>query len=229
MLKGLLITKVMMRGKLYAVGVGPGDPELLTLKAVKAIRMADVIACPAKGDAPGLAYQIAKEAFPEICSKETQLLHFPMSAEGKQKAHVEAAEEIISGLQKGRNIAFLTLGDPGFYSTFTYVSKIITEKGYDIEIISGVPSFCAAAARLQLSLASGGGSVLISAGEYRDFPGTVIVMKAGSRLRSLKKQITAKGKKAYLVENCGMESEKIYSDIPSMPDQTGYFSLLIIE
>ena len=64
-----------MKGILYAVGVGPGDPDMLTMKAVKTINMADVIACPAKDSEPGVAYQIAKQACPCVSEKETQARH----------------------------------------------------------------------------------------------------------------------------------------------------------
>ena len=66
----------MKKGKIVIIGVGPGDPELITLKAVKEMRTADVIACPAKGDEPGIAYHIAAEAVPDIREKEVRLLNF---------------------------------------------------------------------------------------------------------------------------------------------------------
>ncbi len=220
---------IFMKGKLYGVGVGPGDPELLTLKAVKTIAMADVIACPAKGDEPGLAYRIAEKAVPEINAREKLLLRFPMTTGGQEQEHLEAAEKIISQLEAGKNTAFLTLGDPGFYSTFFHISGIVTEKGYQAEIISGVPSFCAVSAELMLPLAVGTENVLISSGAYADFQGTQVIMKAGSRLKTLKEKICSQGKSAFLVENCGLEEERIYSGIEAMPDESGYFSTLIIK
>lgn len=221
--------EIYMRGKLYGVGVGPGDPELLTLKAVKTITAADVIACPAKGNEPGLAFQIAEKAIPEIRNKAILPLGFPMMKRVPKPEHLKAAESIISQLDAGKNTAFLTLGDPGFYSTFYYVFRIIAGKGYQAEIISGVPSFCAVSARLMLPLAEGDGSVLISSGELADFRGTQVIMKAGSRLKSLKEKIYTKGKTAYLTENCGMDDERSYSGIDTMPDEAGYFSTLIVK
>lgn len=218
-----------MRGKLYGVGVGPGDPELLTVKAVKTIAMADVIACPAKGNEPGHAYRIAEKAVPAINAREKLLLRFPMTKTRPEQEHLEAAEEIILQLEAGRNVAFLTLGDPGFYSTFFHISGIITEKGYQTEIISGVPSFCAVSAELMLPLAVGGENVLISSGEYADFQGTQVIMKAGGRLKMLKEKIRSQGKTAFLVENCCMEEERIYSGIDAIPDEAGYFSTLIVK
>ena len=96
-------------------------------------------------------------------------------------------------------------------------------------MISGVTSFSAAAARLLISIASGDDPVMITTGEVKDFDGTLIVMKAGRNLRSLKGTIAESGKQVYLVENCGMPDERVYSGITAIPDQTGYFSTLIIK
>ena len=190
--------------------------------------MADIIACPAKNHEPGIAWQIAEKAVPDIICKEKIMLDFPMAKSGLEEAHQSAAERIIVQLAAGKNVAFLTLGDPGFYSTFFYISVIAAQKGYEIEIISGIPSFCAVSAKLQLPLSLGKEPVLVSAGEWTDFPGTLVIMKAGSRLKVLKEKIRASGKTAYLVEKCGMADEKIYTGINAIPDEAGYFSIMIV-
>ena len=218
-----------IKGILYAVGVGPGDPELMTLKAVKLIKEADVIACPSKDNAPGIAYQIAFRACPEIKEKELLLLDFPMKESDLAASHQKAAESLMAVLQSGKNVAFLTLGDPGFYSTFSYISGLIEKKGFRTEIVSGVPSFCSASAGINIPIAVGSEAVMVTAGEFRDFDGTLIILKAGSRLKSLKESIIKSGKKAWLVENSGMEGEKIYKDIGVMPDKAGYFSILVVK
>lgn len=218
-----------MDGTLYAVGVGPGDPELLTLKAVRILRSADVIACPAKGDAPGVAYRIAAEALPEIAGKKLLPLSFPMTGENCSPAHAEAASRVTAELREGRSVAFLTLGDPGFYSTFFYLCKAVAESGFAVEIVSGIPSFCAASARLLTPIALGGEQVLITSEPQMDFPGTIIVMKVGRRLPAIKEKAAGAGRTAYLVENCGMENERVYSGVDTMPEEAGYFSLMIIE
>ena len=217
-----------MAGTLYGVGVGPGDPELMTLKAVKALSAADVIACPAKGDAPGIAYQIAEQAYPDISRKEILLLNFPMEKGEQSEAHQNAALSIVSQLLAGKNVVFLTLGDPGFYSTFSYISDIVKRKAFAIEIINGIPSFCAAAAKMGVPLAAGKESVMISSGDFADFEGTLIIMKAGSNLKTLKEKAAECGKMIYLVENCGMNDERIYTGMDAIPDQTGYFSILFV-
>ncbi len=218
-----------MAGILYAVGVGPGDPELLTLKAVKVINKADVIACPAKAGEAGIAYEIARGACPEIEKKERILLDFPMKESGLGAAHQEAAKRIVDVLGEGKSVAFLTLGDPGFYSTFFYISEMVSDKGFEIQIVSGITSFSGISARLNIPIAIGRENVLITTGKFRDFDGTLVVMKAGSKLKELKARVIECGKKAWLVENCGMESEKVYEDVHVIPDETGYFSVLIVK
>jgi len=218
-----------MAGKIYAIGVGPGDPELLTLKAVKIIKNVDAIACPKSSGKPGLAYRIAEQAVPEISSKELLLLEFPMRKGELGLAHEKAACQLISYLLEGKNVAFLTLGDPEFYSTFYYVADLIKEQGYEIEIISGITSFSAASARLKLPISLGDESVMITSGTYCEFDGTLAILKAGKRLKEIKEQVSAAHKNAYLVENYGMPDEKVYQDLDSIPDETGYLSVMFVK
>ncbi len=217
-----------MAGKLYAVGVGPGDPELITIKALKTIKNADCIACPESHGEPGTAYKIAKEAIPEIFSKEQLLLEFPMRKDDLSDAHQKAAQKVIYHLSSGKDVAFLTLGDPEFYSTFYYVANIIKEQGYEIEIVSGITSFSAAAAQLKLPLSLGDESVMITTGEFCEFEGTLVILKAGCKLKEIKEKASAYNKNVYMIENCGMPDEKVYYDLHSIPDEAGYFSLVIV-
>jgi len=218
-----------MSGKLYAVGVGPGDPDLMTLKAIKTIKNADCIACPESHGEPGIAYGIAKEAVPEITSKELLLLDFPMRKDDLFDAHKKAAEQIIHYLSLGKNVAFLTLGDPGIYSTFFYIAAMIKKQGYEIEVISGITSFSAVSAKLNLPLSLGNESLMITSGKYCEFEGTLVIMKAGKKLKEIKEKAFAHNKHIYLVENIGMPDEKIYFDSHSIPDDAGYFSLVIVK
>ena len=219
----------MKMGRFVIIGVGPGDPELITLKAVKAIRTADVIACPARGDEPGIAYHIVVEAVPDIREKEVLLLDFPMTNDNLEQAHREVADRLEDLLREGKNVGLLTLGDPAFYSTASYVMDPLVQEGYEIEVINGIPSFCAVSAKLLKPLALGDGAVMITSGEYRNFDGTLVIMKAGSRLEQLKDMVRKDGKEAYLVENCGMKDERIYRETSEMPEKTGYFSIMVVE
>ena len=110
-------------GKLYGLGVGPGEPELMTLKAVRLIGQCDLIAIPASGKETNAAYEIAKGAVPEIEEKELLEIPMPMirDEEKLKESHDKAANIIIEEMEKGKSIAFLTLGDPSIYSTYIYI------------------------------------------------------------------------------------------------------------
>ena len=134
----------MKPGILYGVGVGPGDPELLTLKAQRVLRTADVIAVPDKGAGEKTALTIIGDLAEE---KELLLCPAPMVRDRKalDAARDGIASRIAAVLDQGRSVAFITLGDPTVYSTYLYIHKRVRALGYEAEIVPGVPSFCAAA------------------------------------------------------------------------------------
>src|SRR5689334_6783642 len=126
-----------MLGTLYGVGVGPGDPELLTLKAVKIINNSEIIAIPSSDKEKCVAYKIALGAIPELKDKEILYISMPMTKDEKllEESHKLGAEKIIEKLKLGKNVAFLTLGDPTVYSTYLYVHKIVLNENYSAKII----------------------------------------------------------------------------------------------
>lgn len=222
-----------MSGILYAVGVGPGDPELITLKAVKILTASDVIAAPLKGSKTGLAFQIAEKAVPEIGTKEILPLDFPMTKDRNvlTKAHEAAAERIEMLIREGKTVSLITLGDPTLYSTCSYVMDRVSGKGYPVEYVCGVPSFCAAAGKVTAALAAGDQSIRISVPDKADFKqsDTTVILKAGKKLRMLKKELSDSERDVYLIENCGMPDERIYHGLSSIPDEAGYLSLMIVK
>ena len=125
----------------------------------------------------------------------------------------------------------LTLGDPALYSTSSYIWDRIKDKGYKIEIISGVPALRAAAARITTALATGNETISISTSENTDFAHqeNSIILKAGDKLGELKQKVKEAGKEAWLIENCGMPDEKVYAGIENIPDKAGYMLLLIVK
>lgn len=130
-----------MKGKLYGVGVGPGDPKLMTYKAVETIQKCQVVAVPKSGDSEQVALNIAKE----FIKNQTLIdCYMPMirDKEALRKQHEEVASELKGYLDKGQDIAFLTLGDPTIYSTYMYIHRLIKEMGYETEIIPGISSIC---------------------------------------------------------------------------------------
>ena len=228
-----------MQGKLYGVGVGPGDPELLTLKALRLIKENEVIAVPGKDIQASVAYQIVKGAYEDLDKKTLIPVAMPMTkAPQVLKAnHDKAADQVEDYLKKGKNVVFLTLGDTTVYSTYLYVHKRILERGYEAEIVSGITSFCAVAARLNMGLVEADQPLHVIPATYKaqemdeilQLPGTKVLMKTGKKMKQVKESIEKSGQKAVMIENCGMPSEKIYRSAEEIPEDSGYYSLIIVK
>ena len=223
-----------MRGKVFCIGVGPGDPELMTLKAVRLIKEKDIILLPGKEPKETVAYRIAVQSVPELEDKELVAIGMPMTKDQEilKEAHRKGAELIESYLDKGRDACFLTIGDPTIYCTFTYLQTILNKDGYETEFISGIPSFCAAAARLNIPIAEWEEPIHIlpaahNLGNELEYEGNYVIMKTGSHMGEVKDMIRSSGREARMVLNCGMKDERVYSSTDEIPDDSGYFSLII--
>lgn len=225
-----------MAGCLYSVGVGPGDPELMTLKAVRCIRRCPVIIIPTADKNSCTAYKIVRQEMPEIEEKECVSAEMPMTKDREvlRKSHEAAAAAVAAILAEGKDAAFLTIGDPTVYATPMYIHKRIAEMGFETRIISGVPSFCAAAGRMKMALAEGREQIHVIPASYDieqalELPGTRILMKAGKKMPVVKDILRRRDDEVMMIENCGMENEKIWTDTDSMPKQPGYYTLLIVK
>ena len=228
-----------MSGILYGLGVGPGDPELLTLKALRLIRENPVIAVPGNDIKASVAYQIVKGAYPNLDEKELIPVAMPMTKDRAvlEDNHNKAADAVESYLKQGKNVVFLTLGDPTIYSTYLYVHKRILERGYQAEIVSGITSFCAVAARLNMGLAEMAEPLHVIPATYKaeemdellKLPGTKVLMKSGKRLKKVRDSILRSGQNAVMIENCGMPEEKIYASAKEIPEEAGYYTLLVVK
>ncbi len=151
---------------LIGIGVGPGDPDLLTVKAVKAIQNADIIMCPAsREDRPSIAFSVVSSLIDKSKNQEIVKLIFPMT---KDKDVLEAtwkknakimAEKVLSG----KNIVYLTVGDPYLYSTWIYMHRDLEENYPDMEIsvIPGIVSMFTFASKVGISIAEGAEKVAI--------------------------------------------------------------------
>ncbi|MDU7026251.1 precorrin-2 C(20)-methyltransferase [Robinsoniella peoriensis] len=225
-----------MTGKLFGLGIGPGDPELLTLKAVRIIQESDVIAVPGKVKEESVAYQITKQAVKELDEKEIIAVHMPMTKDHEklEASHNEGADQVEKYLKEGKNVAFLTLGDPTVYSTYLYIHKRIQDRGYEVEIVSGITSFCAVAARLNMGLVEKAEPLHVIPASYQiedalQLPGTKVLMKAGKKMARVKEELRNRNESAVMIENCGMENEKIYRSVEEIPEDAGYYSLIIVK
>ncbi len=246
-----------MNGKLYVIGVGPGDPELLTLKAVRIIKESPVLCVP-KGREEGssLALSIVEKAV-RLDGKEIIEAHFPMrKTKGKRSAvsgqrsadydpeldvkWTETAVAILSQLKKGKDVGFLTLGDPTIYSTFFYLYDKLLELQPDlsIQIIPGVSSINASAARANISLGLGHERIAVLPANYLDnlkttleMFDTVVLMKVNKVLDEIIKLLRGMDLlgSAVCVSRAGMEDEKIYRDITKIKQEgLNYFSMVIV-
>ena len=226
----------MSKAKLYGVGVGPGDPELLTAKAIRVIQECAVVAVPQSGAGDQAALTIAAEY---IGDKPVLHCDMPMTRDraARDASHDRAADEISALLDEGKDVAFLTLGDPTVYSTCWYVVKRVAARGYETELVPGVPSFCAAAAALGRALCEDGEMLHIipashgAVDEGLDLAGSKVLMKAGKSILEVRDKLAARGElqNAALVERCGMEGQRIVTDLSTMDDPTGYFSIILVK
>ena len=147
-----------MTGTFYGVSVGPGDPELLTLQAVRLLRQCPVLAAPQTASGQMLALDIARRALgSELDGKTILPLQFAMSRDAAvlRASHETAASAVRPFLDAGQDVAMLNLGDVSIYATFGYLQEILQAQGYATAMAAGVPSFCAAAARLNQPLTGG--------------------------------------------------------------------------
>ena len=146
--------------ELIAVGCGPGDPDLLTVKAVKAIQNADIIMCPtSKEGKPSIALSVISSILDKTKNQEIVNLVFPMT---KDKETLESTWEknskiLAKGVLAGKNVVYITIGDPYLYSTWIYLHREISKNHPEIKItvIPGIVSMFTFAAKVGISLAEG--------------------------------------------------------------------------
>lgn len=225
---------------LYGVGLGPGDPELVTLKAIKTLYRCRAIFLPdGGGQGGGRAYRILQALDPSLLTKVIRL-PLPMGRSGPEIWR-SLAREVVAGLLSNSPCAFAVEGDPTLYGSFIRLRREILDQcdRVRVEVISGIPSFCAAAARLGVSLASGRESLAILAGplDGRELEGsfqahdTLVLLKANTCLRSLEEfqRTHAEEAEVWLVEDCGFPSERISRMKEGGTGEWGYFTLAIVE
>lgn len=227
-------------GNLIGIGVGPGDPELMTIKAIRYIKEADVICLPNASKDKCRAYRIAEEAVPEIKEKECIWCDFRMirDADLLKELHQEIYQKVRDHLVEDKKVAFLTIGDPATYSTFTYIMEIAKKDGFETELVSGVTSYDAAAARLGIALCEGEEELHIGTAqsdleELIKLPGTKIIMKSGRSLRNVKAvlQKAEQDQQAYVyaVSDCGLPDEKLFYSADEIPEDGEYMTTIIVK
>lgn len=227
--------------KLYGVGVGPGDPLLLTLKACQLIANADVVSYLANPQGNSQAKHIAREAFAMVNKEQTHIaIEMPMSTDRTlaNEAYDEGANRIAEQLDSGLDVIFLCEGDPLFFGSFSYLLTRLQDQ-HDIEVVPGVSSVHAAAAALQLPLTLQRESFAVISGRHSDEQirtaliehDSLVIMKAGqARLRILALLAeTKRTEQANYLEYISRDNQLILKDVAQLENQPGpYFSLFVI-
>ena len=226
----------MSKGILYGVSVGPGDPELLTCKAVRIIREADVVAVPNIGHKRQTAYAICEE---HLAGKELLDCSTPMTKDRSVvlEAYDKIADDLCALLDAGKSVAYLCLGDIAIYSTYIYVHDIVVARGYQAEIVPGVTSFSACAARLGMALCEGPERLLVApvmaadVDDILDVPANKVFMKSGKAVHELRDKLAERGQldQASMVANCGLPDEKVFERLADIDDDSDYFSVVIVK
>ncbi|MFT8314578.1 MAG: cobalt-factor II C(20)-methyltransferase [Clostridium sp.] len=215
--------------KLYGVGVGPGDKELLTLKAVKTIKNCEVVVVPS-GMSGGRS--IALEIAEDYISKDTEIIvkHFPMGGQKQEEKIYEAFKAIEEKLTEGKDVAFLTIGDPFVYSTYIYLLKYIEEKGYETETVPGITSFCACASLAKEPLVIGNEPLLIVPGEkvntIKDEK-YVVIMKIYKMEEKILNILEEKGFTYVYIKKAGREGQEVLRNRDDILKNREYMSLII--
>ena len=207
---------------LYGVGVGPGAADLLTLRAQRVLREANVLVLPRGNDHGGsMAWRIAKPVLGDVEGQERLYLTFPMSKDPARlrPAWDKALAEIGTRLERGLSVAFLTEGDPSLYSSFIYLAREAPRRWPEVtvEIVPGVSSLAAVPAVAGVPLADGQERIAIVPANYgvddlvrvlEEFD-TVVLMKIGSEMPNV----------LAALERVGLVDRAVYVSRATMPDQ----------
>ena len=226
-------------GTFYGIGVGPGDPELLTVKAIDALKKIDVLIAPkTEKKSDSVALSIAEPYLKP--SVEIIFQTFPMVKDfASEKKIFEAnKEEILNLLRGGKNVGFATLGDPMFYSTYIYIFRLLEPCSVKIVTIPGVPAFLAIAAQIGRPLAYGNDILTIIPAtaelnvikNFLDKADATVLMKVYKNFPEVVDALKVHGliDEAILVSRCGLDDEKIITDIVAHKDESlNYLSTIL--
>ncbi|MBI4378522.1 MAG: precorrin-2 C(20)-methyltransferase [Nitrospinae bacterium] len=243
--------------RFYGIGVGPGDPELITLKALTILKMVDIIFAPkAKMKEGSLAREIVEKVLDEKLvpapdlirgkqGKEFLELEFPMTKneEDLRKRYLKAAGLILQKIREGKQVAYLTIGDPLLYSTYIYLINILKEVAPEliVETIPGIPSYSALAARFSYSLAEKDERICICPApegmeDLREIivkNDTVVIMKVAKRLPEVINLLQEMNLLPHTIfgSHVGLEGERLVSGqdgLFALSEDEGYLSTIIV-
>lgn len=228
-----------MSGIFYGIGVGPGDPELLTVKAINAIKAADVLIAPKTEKKEGsVALSIAKPYLRSDIEIVYQVFPMVKNFADSTDAWEANKKEILSLLEQGKNVAFLTLGDPMFYSTYIYVYRLLKDEDVKIVTIPGIPAFCAIGSQAGIPIVEGNDVLSI-------IPATASPEKIEKAIANCDNAVLMKvyknfpdiadvldkhdmAKNAVMLSRCGLPDEERIDDIMTQKDKkVNYLSTIL--
>jgi precorrin-2/cobalt-factor-2 C20-methyltransferase len=228
---------------IYAVGVGPGDPELLTRKAERIIRQCSVICAPT-GAAEAASYALSiVENLLDRSRQEVITRVFPMQKQGPEleAAWEETAAEVMAHIDRGEDVAFITIGDPCLYSTFLYINRIVRKKRPDItvEIVPGISSINASAAAAGIPLGIASDRIVVIPAAFEDYElrkilkefDTVVLMKVSrvfDRIYALLLELGLADKGVF-VRRVGSPQQEVIFDLSTLVGkELDYLSMLVV-
>lgn len=219
---------------LYGVSVGPGDPELMTVKSIKIINACPVIAVPRTKGTHTAALTIAEQSC-DMKEKTILYIDFPMSDDPTviDENYVHVAGQLSGFLRRGQDVAFLTLGDVSVYSTFSYIAQRAEDMGFEVQYVAGVTSFCAMAAAVRQPLVQKEEPLIIvpaaapGFAAWMEAPGNKVVMKCGGSMSRIKQILRTQ--QVYGVTDCGLASEQCYALLDEVKEDGGYFTTLLVK
>jgi precorrin-2/cobalt-factor-2 C20-methyltransferase len=224
-----------LTGTLYGVGVGPGDPELLTAKAIRILGAVPVLAWPAPLEGEGMARSIAAGHIPAGRTEIAIRLAFRPERDDTDAAYGAAAETIAGHLAAGRDVAVLCEGDPMFFGSFIYLMARLAPR-FPVEIVPGIPAMMAASAAWKTPLATLDDSVAIVPATLPEARieallaavDAAVVMKVGRHLDKVRRVLDRLGLagNALLAERVGHPGQRLapLAEVDSAP----YFSLILV-
>ena len=221
----------------YAVGVGPGDPAWMTRQACDVLGFCPVIAAPrsASGEMPAL--EVARGAV-DLSRKSIVPLKFTAARarSARNAEYVRAASSIARVLDAGLSVAMVNLGDVSICATAYDVLDELRRRGYATQMIPGITSFCAVAAALGTSLTDRHSPLHIYPDETEnldialELSGTKVLMKSGSAIHETVAALGRAGllKRASMVADCGLPSERVFRDLQEIPENVSYFATILV-
>ena len=224
--------------KFYGIGIGVGDPEMITIKAVKVLKDLDIVIVPASRDLESTAYSIARE-YIKPDSKVINM-EFSMNPDiNKRREEREKNGKIVEKyLNEGKNVGFLTIGDPMTFSTYVYLLENISSE-HEVITVAGISSFADMSSRFNLPLVMGNETLKIvplhKSCDIKKEIGSadnIVFMKISLKFKELKEAVRETGNmnNILMVSESGKDKQKIYFDLDEVDEENvPYFSTMILK